>query len=129
MDFFEKETRSIRVRVTPEPIEENSDPPNQVYAFAYTVEIENLGTETVQLLERHWQIYSAQERLAEVVGPGVVGEKPILEPGKSFTYTSSAIIKDPMGSMFGTYTFKGGGGNFFEVEIPRFELVYPIAFH
>lgn len=122
-------TRSIRVSVETDSLEDQSDPESATFAFSYTITIENLSDVTVQLLERHWLIESGDIPFAEVVGPGVVGEQPELEAGQVFSYTSGAIIKDPFGSMRGTYTFRSARGDFFQVNIPRFELVYPIIIH
>jgi ApaG protein len=117
-------TQSIVVSVNPAPIEEETRPDDGVFAFSYTVRIENRSEQTVQLLERHWLIESAGEQIGEVVGPGVVGLQPILEPGQHFEYTSSTVIKDPVGSMRGSYILSRQGGGFFTVKIPRFSLVY-----
>lgn len=122
-------TRDIKVSVRPQHIEENSEPDNDVFTFAYTVRIENLGSEPVQLLERHWLIMSNGVRIAEVVGPGVVGLQPSIAPGGIHEYSSSAVIQDPVGSMEGSYTFKTDGGKYFEVKIPRFDLLYPVMLH
>lgn len=122
-------TNHIRVTVEPEYIPAQSRPKKSVFAFAYTVTIENLGSEAVQLLERHWIIHSGLQQFAEVVGPGVVGEQPILDAGHSFQYTSSAVIEDPTGSMRGTYTFRSEDGKFFDAEIPQFDLYYPEVIH
>lgn len=122
-------TREIRVSVVPTFLEENSNISNDVYSFAYQITIENLGKETVQLLERHWTIFSNDQQIAEVVGPGVVGLQPVIEGGKRFEYTSGAVIHDTMGYMEGSYTFRGEGGQFFQVSIPRFELIYPMVIH
>jgi ApaG protein len=112
------------VTVQTAPIEEETHPHAGVYAFAYTIRIENLSDQTVQLLERHWMIESADEKIGDVVGPGVVGLQPILEPGQHFEYTSSTVINDPVGAMKGTYIFSRKEGGFFTVQIPRFSLVY-----
>lgn len=123
--MYSKTTRQISVSVSPAYIEEQSSPEEGVYAFSYTIQIENLGEETVQLLERHWIINSGGHPFDEVVGDGVVGMQPILEQGQKFEYTSGAVIEDPVGSMHGTYTMRGGNGKFFEIDIPQFELVCP----
>ena len=81
------------------------------------------------MLERHWLILSNGIRIAEVVGPGVVGLQPTLEAGGVHEYTSSAVIQDPVGSMEGSYTFKSSSGKYFDVKIPRFDLLYPIMLH
>ena len=122
-------TRDIRVSVMPEFLEGNSSLDENEYAFAYHVKIENLGPETVQLIERHWKIYSGGVQIGEVVGPGVVGYQPVLGEGQHFQYTSGSVVKDPIGYMEGTYTFQGQDGGHFEVTIPRFHLVYPAAIH
>ncbi len=122
-------TQSIVVSVSPAPLEDESKPEEGVFAFAYTVRIENCSEQEVQLLERHWLIESAGEQVGEVVGPGVVGVQPILEPGQHFEYTSSTVIKDPVGSMRGTYIFSRKGGGYFTAQIPRFSLVYPQLCH
>jgi len=116
-------TQSIVVSVNPTPIDEQTRPEEGVFAFAYTVRIENRSDQTVQLMERHWLIESAGEQIGEVVGPGVVGLQPILEPGQHFEYTSSTVIKDPVGSMRGSYIFNRKGGGFFTAQIPRFSLI------
>jgi ApaG protein len=118
-------TPDISVTVETMPIEEESRPSEGVFAFAYTIRIENRSSDTVQLMERHWVIESADEKIGEVVGPGVVGVQPILEPGQHFEYTSSTVIKDPVGAMKGMYIFNRKDGGFFSVQIPRFVLIHP----
>ena len=122
-------TRSIRISVVPEPLEEQCDPGSNIYTFAYNITIENLGEEAAQLVERHWKIYSAEQQIAEVVGPGVVGVQPRLSPGEAFHYQSSAVIHDPIGAMQGSYTFRTDAGEFFEVSIPLFDLIYSYLLH
>ncbi len=124
MSAVSQTTQSISVSVQTAPIEEETRPHDGVFAFAYTVRIENLSEQTVQLLERHWEIESADEKIGDVVGPGVIGMQPILEPGQHFEYTSSTVINDPVGAMKGSYIFSRKEGGFFTVQIPRFSLVY-----
>jgi ApaG protein len=55
-------------------------------------------------MSRHWIITDANGREEEVRGPGVVGEQPVLPPGKFFEYTSGCPLPTtPFGSMRGTY--------------------------
>ncbi len=122
-------SHNFKVSVAPAPMANESSPTENSYAFSYTVTIENLSDKTAQLLERHWVVLSAERQFAEVVGPGVIGEQPVLKPGESFTYSSGAVIEDPYGSMHGSYTFRAEDGEFFEVEIPRFELLFPVVIH
>jgi ApaG protein len=129
MSTFTETTASITVSVEPSPIHEESRPSESAFAFAYTVSIENHSGDTVQLMERHWIIESAGEQIGEVTGPGVIGQQPVLKPGESFQYTSSTVIRDPIGSMHGSYIFRRKEGGFFTVQIPRFHLFYPTLLH
>jgi ApaG protein len=124
MSAVTQTTQSIVVTVQTAPIEEECRPAEGTFAFAYTIRIENSSENTVQLLERHWIIESADRKTGEVVGAGVVGLQPVLEPGQHFEYTSSTVIEEPVGAMHGSYIFGRKGGGFFTVKIPRFALVY-----
>jgi len=122
-------TNEIRVTVYPEYLEDHSEPGKSNYAFAYTVTIENLGEKTVQLLRRHWIVNSGGAEYMQVKGDGVVGEQPVLESGDGFRYSSGTVIKDPVGAMHGSYTFRLDNGEVFDVSIPRFDLIYPHLLH
>jgi len=124
---YEASTRGVVVRVEPAYLPDQSDPDQGRYSWAYTVDIENRGSQTVQLLARHWIITDAANRIEEVVGSGVVGEKPILRPGEAFRYTSGCPLKTPSGVMHGTYRMECENGETFEAEIPAFSLHLPDA--
>ena len=47
----------------------------------------------MKLMSRYWQITDANGDVQEVVGDGVVGQQPVIEPGEGFEYTSSAVIR------------------------------------
>jgi ApaG protein len=120
-------TRKIEVTVTPRFMSERSSPSNGYYFWAYTINIANLGPETVQLKTRHWRITDAHGRLQEVKGPGVVGEEPMLKGGESFEYTSGVPLPTPSGFMVGSYGMVTAAGEHFDVEIPAFSLDSPDA--
>lgn len=122
-------TNNVRVTVFPEFLEDHSEPGKNSYAFAYTVTIENIGDNTVQLLRRTWIVNSGGAEFLQVKGDGVVGEQPVLEANDGFRYSSGTVIKDPVGSMHGYYTFRSEDGTYFEVIIPRFDLIYPHLLH
>ncbi|MFN8390209.1 MAG: Co2+/Mg2+ efflux protein ApaG [Bdellovibrionota bacterium] len=122
-------TDNIRVTVIPEYLEDHSEPARNSYAFSYTVTIENLGEQNVQLLRRHWVVNSGGAEYMQVKGDGVVGEQPLLEGSSGFRYSSGTVIKDPVGSMHGWYTFQRENGSEFDVTIPRFDLIYPHLLH
>ena len=115
-------TRKIEVTVTPRFATERSSPANGYYFWTYTIDITNLGPETVQLKTRHWRITDALGRLQEVKGPGVVGEEPVLELGESFEYTSGVPLPTPSGFMTGSYGMVTSEGEHFDIEIPAFSL-------
>jgi ApaG protein len=115
-------TRNIEVTVTPRFLSERSSPNNGYFFWAYTIDITNLGPDTVQLKTRHWHITDAHGRLQEVKGPGVVGEEPVLKPGDSYEYTSGVPLPTPSGFMRGSYGMITDKGEHFDIEIPAFSL-------
>jgi ApaG protein len=120
--MYRTATRNIEVSVTPRFLPERSSPDNGYFFWAYTIEITNRGPETVQLKTRHWRITDANGRLQEVRGAGVVGETPVLEPGRSFEYTSGVPLPTSSGFMAGSYGMVTEKGERFDVEIPAFSL-------
>jgi len=118
-------TRSIEVKVTPRFMSDRSSPENGYYFWAYTIEIINRGTETVQLKTRHWRITDAHGKLQEVRGAGVVGEEPELKPGQSYEYTSGVPLPTPSGFMVGDYEMETRTGENFLVQVPAFSLDTP----
>ena len=98
------------------------------FAFGYQVTIENQGKDAVQLNSRKWTIYDALNNVEEVEGEGVIGQKPVIKPGESHTYSSGCLLTSPFGAMSGFYNMV----NFattknFEVAIPKFHLSAPFA--
>ena len=121
-------TDGVRVEVEAYYSAEHSDP-GQLWFFLYTIRITNEGSETCQLVSRHWLITDATGQVKEVQGPGVVGEQPVLEPGQAFEYTSGCPLETPFGSMEGRYQMVSADGDAFEVVIARFDLREPRAIH
>jgi ApaG protein len=120
------ETRGIRVTVRAFYLEDQSQPDEGQYVWAYQVRIENLGREVVQLLRRTWNITDANGRTQNVHGAGVVGQQPLLEPGESFEYTSGTPLETPSGFMVGVYhMIQPDSGEAFDVAIPAFSLDSP----
>lgn len=115
-------TEQVRVEVLARYSPEHSQPVQDEWMFEYTVRITNQGSDTVQLLSRHWIITDAFDRTEEVRGPGVVGEQPLLEPGGSFKYSSWCPLKTPMGMMHGTYQMVRSDGTQFDILIAPFGL-------
>ena len=118
-------TRQISVSVHPTYLDDQSEPEQSHFVWAYHIVIENRGAETVQLRSRHWRITNARGELQEVRGPGVVGEQPRLEPGDAFEYTSYVPLTTPSGIMTGSYQMETRDGESFDVGIPAFSLDSP----
>ncbi len=125
--MYEAVTRGVRVRVTPRFVEEQSNPEENYFFWAYTVDISNEGADTVQLRSRHWRITDATGHTEEVRGAGVVGQTPVIAPGDTFTYTSGCPLSVPSGIMVGSYQMSGPGGARFDIAIPAFSLDSPHA--
>jgi ApaG protein len=109
-------------QVQPEALPEESDIEAGVFAFAYTVTIQNTGKVPAQLIARHWLITDANGHTEEVKGLGVVGHQPLLEPGEAFEYSSGARLRTPTGLMRGWYFMVAVDGERFDIEIPPFVL-------
>jgi len=118
-------TRGIRVSVVSEYSPERSQPSDHHWFFLYTITIANEGTQTVQLISRHWIITHGNGRIEEVKDLGVVGKQPVLEPGQSFTYTSGCPLRTAYGTMEGTYQMVSQSGDAFDVKIAEFVLSEP----
>ena len=123
--MYSEVTQSIRVTVEPVYLDEQSSPGDNHFVWAYHVQIENQGEDTVQLLTRHWRITDSLGRVQEVKGAGVVGEQPVLKPGQSFEYTSGTPLSTPSGIMLGRYEMERTDGERFDVTIPPFSLDSP----
>lgn len=121
-------THGIRVDVEARFADERREP-ELSWLFRYDIEITNESKELVQLLSRHWVIEHGESHVEEVRGPGVVGARPYLVPGESFSYSSWCPLRTPFGSMRGSYLMEVPGGERFEVEIARFTLSQPVTLH
>jgi ApaG protein len=122
-------TNHVRVEVESQYAAEHSQPFQSHWFFYYTVRISNEGSQSVQLVSRHWIITDAVGHTQEVKGPGVVGEQPMLGPGESFQYTSGCPLKTSTGVMHGTYHMLAQDGAHFDVEIAPFALHEPYTVH
>ncbi|MEM9454404.1 MAG: Co2+/Mg2+ efflux protein ApaG [Myxococcota bacterium] len=120
-------TRGVRVKVRSRYVPERSNPEHDAWFFAYTVDIINEGSTTVQLLTRHWVITNANGHVEEVRGPGVIGAQPVLRPGESFEYTSACPLPTTFGTMHGSYQMITEDGERFDAEIAPFSLSMPYA--
>jgi len=130
--------RSVRVSVTSQYREERSDEKLQKHCFAYNIRITNERTDqSIQLVSRKFEIQTVGSPKKDVIqGPGVTGRQPILKPGESFEYTSTAPLSvRPMrdktsvvARMEGEYNFVVAGGDSQDVmkaKMGMFHFVLP----
>lgn len=115
-------TDGIRVTVRPVYLPEQSVREQHQFVFAYFVRIENVGSQTVQLLSRRWRIHDSIGEDTEVAGEGVVGEQPLLVSGAVHEYQSFCVLKSASGHMEGEYRFVRADSTRFDAGIPRFTL-------
>lgn len=98
------------------------------FAFSYEITIENHSKDSVQLVTRHWEIFDSLNNLEVVDGEGVIGKKPVIKPGETYTYNSGCLLSSPFGAMRGHFNMI----NFtstrnFKVIVPTFKLSAPFA--
>lgn len=120
---FHATTHDVAVHVAVTFLPEQSEPDRGRWFWAYHIRIENQGEDPVQLLTRHWIITDGRGQQHEVEGDGVVGEQPVVQPGRSYDYVSGCPLGTPTGSMKGHYSMLGLGGETFDVSIPHFPLI------
>lgn len=113
---------TVQIHVQPQYVADQSNPLQNVFAFAYTVTVTNTGKVPAQLISRHWIIQDESGHTQEVKGLGVVGEQPLLRPGESFQYTSGCRLHAASGTMHGSYFFVAEDGHRFDVPIAKFVL-------
>lgn len=120
---------NIAVNVKTEYLPEQSSPQDSRFVFAYHIKITNQGQHNARLLTRHWVITDGEARTEEVRGDGVIGEQPVIAAGKSYQYSSGAVLKTPVGSMQGSYGMVDDAGAHFDALIPAFRLAVPRMLH
>jgi ApaG protein len=118
-------TDGVTVRVAVNFLPEQSRIEAGKWFWVYHIRIENSSDQPVQLLTRHWRITDGAGRVSHVDGDGVVGEQPLIAPGRSHDYVSGCPLSTPHGSMEGHYTFLRADGSRFEAAIPFFPLAAP----
>ncbi len=120
---------AIDIDVATRFLDDQSAPDESRFVFAYTIQIRNRGKVPARLLGRHWVITDANGKVEEVIGEGVVGEQPLLEPGEGFEYTSGAVLETDLGTMRGSYDMLAEDGTRFAAPIPAFTLTVPRTLH
>lgn len=123
---FTATTDGVTITVRTFWLDDQSQPEEHRYAWAYHINIENVRRESVQLVSRSWEIVNGFGRTEHVHGEGVVGEQPLISSNEPYSYTSGAMLSTPGGFMRGTYhMLEPASGRRFDVVIPTFSLDSP----
>jgi ApaG protein len=119
-------TEGVSIGVEAFFLQEQSNPINSEYFFAYRITIANLTKYPVKLHSRYWNIIDSNGTHRIVEGDGVVGQQPIIESGEHYQYTSACNLRTDIGKMFGYYLFENlFNKKSFKVAIPEFQLLAP----
>jgi ApaG protein len=110
------------VEVTPQYLQDQSNPDDDLFVFAYTITITNTGDTPAQLISRTWNVNDANGHTEKVKGLGVVGQQPLLKPGQAFEYTSGTRLRTPTGTMHGSFFCVAEDGEKFDADVPMFVL-------
>ena len=121
--MYSKTTNKINITVKPIYLDDQSEPKEGHFVWAYKITINNTGEETVQLKNRYWKIIDSGGNTKEVKGPGVVGEQPVLKPGEKFEYTSGTPLSTPSGFMHGYYEMVYVDGKNLMLKFQNFPLI------
>lgn len=117
-------TNGVEISVQTQFAASHSSVKDGYYFFAYTITIENRNDFAVQLLSRRWHINDSNGEYKMVEGEGVIGEQPVIEAGKKFTYTSGCNLRSEVGKMSGVYDMiRLFDNSSFQAKIPEFSMV------
>ncbi len=119
-------TKGIKVHVETVFNTKYSNVQANLFFYNYKITISNETNFPMKLNSREWFIWDSLDFPRIVRGEGVVGEQPTIEPGDSFTYTSSCDLRSSLGKMEGNYMFENEiTFEQLKVKIPTFQLMYP----
>ncbi|HXH29898.1 MAG TPA: Co2+/Mg2+ efflux protein ApaG [Bacteriovoracaceae bacterium] len=107
---------------------DQSNPLQYHYLFKYTIVITNVGKVAAQLVSRKWNIKDAKGEVKYVDGPGVIGQTPYFEPGRSFEYQSFCPLPTMKGEMWGHFNMVDDRGQTFKIDTPIFKFHVPREF-
>ena len=102
-----------------------SDPPLRPFGFVYFISIYNGSAQDVRLLARKWIIKEESGETTVVEGEGIVGEKPFIEAGDSFSYNSCHVVGHDAIAYGAFYGIVENSKKRIMVSIPEFSLRIP----
>lgn len=99
-------------------------PPEKPHPFVYFISIHNHSQVPVTIRGRKWVVREDDGEVTVVEGDGVVGQKPMIEPGGNFSYNSYHVVGRNAvaeGAFFG----ETASGEWIFTRIPPFRLEVP----
>ena len=119
-------THGIRISVEHHYQSAHSEPQRNHFLHVYDITIENNNPFAVQLMRRHWTIIEDNGVRNEVIGDGVIGIQPVIQPGGLHAYSSYCVLTSEIGTMRGKYIMQRLDDNtFMDINIPPFVLALP----
>lgn len=103
-------------------MEEDSIPQDSLYLWAYYVSIINHGKEPIQVISRRWRTSDGEGKSLEFKGHGLIGERPVIDPGEGYEYHSFTQLNTPEGLMGGAFEIQTEEKGVFEISGPVFPL-------
>jgi len=99
-------------------------PADKPHPFVYFISIHNDSPVPVTIKGRKWVVKESGGDVVVVEGDGVVGQKPVIQPGDHFSYNSYHVVAgnaEAAGAFFG----ETATGEWIFTRIPEFRLVVP----
>ena len=119
-----KTTNGINVSAQPKYLGVQEEADSTLHVFTYRIQIQNNSPYKYRVVRRSWEIFDSLMPNQSVEGDGVIGKKPIILPGDSFSYESFCLIEGDYGFMQGHYSMHNMDLNeVIKIYIPRFNLL------
>ncbi len=99
-------------------------PEGRPHLFIYFVTIRNYSDRAVTLVGRRWVLTCRDGHTMVVEGEGVVGEKPRLRPGESYSISSFHMVSASAVAQ-GSFHGVDSSGRHIVIRIPAFPLQVP----
>jgi ApaG protein len=102
-------------------------PPERPHCFIYFITIHNDTDRLITIVGRKWVVTDSRGERTVVEGEGVVGQKPAIEPGGSFSYNSYHLLDAgcAWAEAGGSYLGVDSDGRRVVTRIPLFRMVVP----
>ena len=100
-------------------------PAERPHCFVYFISIHNESAQAVTIKGRKWVVTTDRGQVTAVEGDGVVGQRPLIEPGEKFSYDSYHLLDSRSAVAEGSYLGVDAQGRKVLARIPPFKMVVP----